>query len=100
MYIYISIYIYIYIYIYLCINVCIYFSIYIFFYVYLYLETDSLETIDKIAYMTEGLIIHELFPANHHSSKENAIYGTSCLLLAFLNLTTYHLSNLKAINLI
>ena len=45
-------------------------------------------------------LIHELYPTNHHSSLEHAIYGTSCLLLAFLNLTTCHLSNLRSINLI
>ena len=44
--------------------------------------------------------IHELHPTNHHSSQERAIYGTSCLLLAFPNPTTRHLSNLRSINLI
>ena len=45
-------------------------------------------------------ILHELFLTNHHSSLEHAIYGTSCLLLAFLSPTTCHLSNLRSINLI
>ena len=36
----------------------------------------------------------------HHSSQEHAIYGTSCLLIAFLSPTTCHLSNLRSINLI
>ena len=45
-------------------------------------------------------LFHELCPTNHHSSPEPGIYRTSCLLLAFLNLTTCHLSNLKSINLI
>ena len=45
-------------------------------------------------------LLHELYPTNHHSSLEHAIYGTSCLLLAFLNPTTCHLSNLRSINLI
>ena len=45
-------------------------------------------------------LIHELYLTNHHSSKEHAIYGTSCLLLTFLNLTTCHLSNLRSIDLI
>ena len=44
-------------------------------------------------------LIHELYPKNHHSSPEHAIYGTSCLLLAFMNVT-YHLSNIRSINLI
>ena len=35
-----------------------------------------------------------------HSSQEHAIYRTSCLLLAFLNHTTCHFSNLRSINLI
>ena len=38
-------------------------------------------------------LLHELCPTNHISSLEYAIYGTSRLPLAFLNLTTYHLSN-------
>ena len=42
----------------------------------------------------------ELYPTNHHSSLEHATYGTSCLLLAFLNPTTCHISNLRSINLI
>ena len=45
-------------------------------------------------------IILKLYPTNHHSSLEHAIYGTSCLLLAFLNLTTCNLSNLRSIDLI
>ena len=45
-------------------------------------------------------LLHELYLANHHSSLEHAICGTSCLLLAFLNLTTCHLSNPRSINLI
>ena len=35
--------------------------------------------------------IHELYLTNHHSSQAHAAYGASCLLLAFLNLTTCHL---------
>ena len=34
------------------------------------------------------------------SSQEHAIYGTSRLLLAFIDLTNCHLSNLRSINLI
>ena len=34
--------------------------------------------------------IHELYPTNHHSYQGHAIYGTSCLLLAFPNPTTCH----------
>ena len=49
---------------------------------------------------TVSCLIHELYLTNHHSSQEHATYGTSCLLLAFLNLTTCHLSNLRSINLI
>ena len=45
-------------------------------------------------------LLHEVYPTNHRSSQEHAIYGTSCLLLAFLNLTTCHPSNLRSINLI
>ena len=45
-------------------------------------------------------LIHKCYPTIHHSSLEHAIYGTSCLLLAFLNPTTCHLSNLRSINLI
>ena len=45
-------------------------------------------------------LLHEPYLTNHHSSQEHAIYGTSCLLLAFLNLTTCHLSNKSSINLI
>ena len=37
----------------------------------------------------------ELYLANYHSSVEHAIYGMSCLLLAFLNPATCHLSNLR-----
>ena len=37
---------------------------------------------------------------NHYSSLEHKIFGTTCLLLAFLHLTTCHLSNLRSINLI
>ena len=45
-------------------------------------------------------LIHEqLYPTNHHSSLEHAIYGKSCL-LPFLNPKTYDLSNLRSINLI
>ena len=44
---------------------------------------------------------HELYPTNHNSSLEHAIYGTYCLLLAFLNLKKIcHLSNLRSIKLI
>ena len=35
-----------------------------------------------------------------HSSLEHTIYGKSCFLLAFLNLTTCHLSNLRSTNLL
>ena len=45
-------------------------------------------------------LIHELYLTNHHSSQEHATYGTSCLPLAFLNLTIGHLSNPRSINLI
>ena len=41
-----------------------------------------------------------LHPTNHHSSLEHAIYGTSCLLHAFLHPTTCHLSNLRSVNLV
>ena len=44
--------------------------------------------------------IYQLYPINHHSSRERAIYGTSCLLLAFPNPTTCPLSNLGSSNLI
>ena len=43
-------------------------------------------------------LLHEFYLINHHSPQEHAIYGTSCLLLAFLNLTTCHLSNLRSIS--
>ena len=42
-------------------------------------------------------LLHELYLTNHHSSQEHAIYGTSCLLLPFLNLTTCHHSSLSSI---
>ena len=45
-------------------------------------------------------LIHELCPTSHHSSLEHATYGTSCLPLAFLHLTTFHLSNPRSIYLI
>ena len=45
-------------------------------------------------------LLHELYLTNHHSSQEHAIYGTSCLLLAFLNLTTCHISNLRSLHFI
>ena len=48
-------------------------------------------------------LIHEPCPpppTNHHSSLEHATYGTSCLPLAFLSLTTCHLSNPRSINLV
>ena len=45
-------------------------------------------------------LLHDLYLTNHHSSQEHAIYGTSCLLLAFLSATTCHLSNLRSISLI
>ena len=45
-------------------------------------------------------LLHELYPINHHSSQEHAIYGTFCLLLAFLNLTSCPLSNIRSITLI
>ena len=36
----------------------------------------------------------------HHSSQEDAIYGTYCPILPFQNLTTCHFSNLKSIDLV
>ena len=45
-------------------------------------------------------LIYQLYPTNHRSSLEYAIYVTSCLLPAFLSPTTCHLSNLRSINLI
>ena len=45
-------------------------------------------------------LIHRFYLTNHHSSLEHAIYATSCLLLAFLNLTACHHSNLRSISLI
>ena len=45
-------------------------------------------------------LTHKIYPIDHHSSLEHAIYGTSCLLLAFLDLTTCHLSNLRSMKLI
>ena len=47
-----------------------------------------------------SLPISQLYLTNHHSSHKHAIYGTSCLLLAFLSPTTCHLLNLRSINLI
>ena len=58
-------------------------------------EAQLIHTLSKF-----HCLIHELYPTNHHSSQEHATYGTSCLLLAFLNLTTCHLSNQMSINLI
>ena len=49
---------------------------------------------------SEVCLLHELYLTNHHSSQEHAIYGTSCLLLAFLSPTSCHLSNQRSINLI
>ena len=60
-----------------------------------YSEAQLIHTLSKF-----HRLIHELCPTNHHSSQEHATYGTSCLLLAFLNLTTCHLSNPRSINLI
>ena len=40
-------------------------------------------------------LLQELYPMNHHSSQEDAIKGTSCLLLAFLNPTICHLFKSK-----
>ena len=45
-------------------------------------------------------LIHEIYLTNHHSSHKHVIYGKSCLLLAFLNSTTYHLLDLRSIKLI
>ena len=45
-------------------------------------------------------LLHELYLKNHHSSQKHAIYGTYCLLLAFLGPTTCHISNRRSINLI
>ena len=58
-------------------------------------EAQHIPTLSKF-----HCLIHELYRTNHYSSLEYAIYGTSCLLLAFLNLTICHLSNLRSINLI
>ena len=45
------------------------------------LDALPTHTISKFHYL-----IPELYPTNHHSSQEYAIYGTSCLFVAFLNL--------------
>ena len=58
-------------------------------------EAQLIHTLSKF-----HLLLHELYPIIHHSSLEHAICGTYYLLLAFLNLTTGHLSNLRSINLI
>ena len=57
------------------------------------LEARLIHTLSKF-----HLLIHELYPTNHHSAQEHAIYGTCCLLLAFPSPTTCHLSNLRSIN--
>ena len=45
-------------------------------------------------------LLREIYLTNHHSSQEHAIYGTSCLPLAFMSPTTCHLYYLRSINLI
>ena len=57
-------------------------------------EAQLIHTLSKF-----HCLIHELYPTNHHSPLEHAIYDTSCLLLAFLSPTTCNLSNLRSINL-
>ena len=42
-------------------------------------------------------LIHEIYPANHQSPQEHAIYGMSCL-FPFPNPTISPLSNLRSIN--
>lgn len=42
---------------------------------------------------------YELYPTIHHSSRQHAIHGLSCVLLPLPNLTTYLLLNLKSIYL-
>ena len=44
-------------------------------------------------------LLREIYPTNHHSSQENVIYGTSCLLLAFSNPKTFPLSIIRSIHL-
>ena len=58
-------------------------------------EAQLIHTLSKF-----HCLLHELYLTNHHSSQEHAIYGTSCLLLAFPSPTTCHLSNIRSINLI
>ena len=73
--------------------------------VIIFLMSLSFTSIRSTVRLTDPLskfqyLIHELYPTNHHSFLEHEIYGASCLLLAFLDLTTCHLSNLRYINLI
>ena len=58
-------------------------------------EAQLIHTLSKFHFL-----LHEIYLTDHHSSHEHAIYGISCLLLPFLNLTTCHLSNLRSMNLI
>ena len=58
-------------------------------------EAQLIHTLSKF-----HCLIHELCPTSHSSSLEHATYGTSCLPLAFLILTTCHPSNPRSINLI
>ena len=58
-------------------------------------EAQLIHTLSKFHYLTL-----ELYPTDRHSSLECAIDGRSCLLFAFLNPKTCHLSNLRSINLI
>ena len=55
-------------------------------------EAQLIHTLSKF-----HCLLHELYPTDHHSSQEHAVYGTHCHLPAFL---PYHLSNLRSINLI
>ena len=64
-------------------------------YIWINLFAPLIHTLSKF-----HCLIHELCPTNQHSSLERAIYGTSCLLLAFLNHKTYHRSNLRSLKLI
>ena len=43
--------------------------------------------------LLEEVLSKAIRPTSHHSILEHATYGTSCLLLAFLNLSISHLSN-------
>ena len=52
------------------------------------------------AYFTNSISQIIIHPKNRLNGLTSAFYETSCLPLAFLNLTTCHLSNLRSINLI